>query len=498
MSQIAVIRLIHSLSKSEKRQFKLFTRKQKGGKDYIDLFDLIDQNRITDKTVLDEKFKKLNPRASLDNTARYLLKILLDCLIWSRIKEGSAYQLLYGLLRVNILNERNLQEEAYRELNKLNDIAENSQDRLTQYIIYREKLNYLSHVNFRGMDEHKLVEEQMNARDLLKNIRNTHEHYSLYELLKFRLTHSNKIQSEEGKKKLYDLLLSEMSIISGRVKNDLESKKLHLLFQSYFFTHVGEYQSALKTFYELNRLFEKDSRFLDHPPFTYFSALDGILDSLRTNGYFNEMDFYLQKLSGLDRVENPEYFCFLVRKTLLIYQLAILMGKKAYGEAINFINKTQPALWKEYSLVDEKKENELLFYLGLAWFRKKEFKKAQKFINEIILVKNINYRSFVYKAARLLSILISYENKDLKYLEYEIRSYKRTNQAKQKLLKTEKLVFKVIKLNPDFNQVRKNELLWIKLVPALKSIDNDKYEMQLLKYFDFVEWVENKFGKKDS
>lgn len=59
MSLASVIRFIHSLSKAEKRQFKLFTKKQSGNKDYIDLFDLIDQNRITDKTTLEEKYRKL-------------------------------------------------------------------------------------------------------------------------------------------------------------------------------------------------------------------------------------------------------------------------------------------------------------------------------------------------------------------------------------------------------------------------------------------------------
>lgn len=116
MSKYAVIQLVKSLSKSEKRHFKLFTKKQSGKKDYLDLFDLIDRNDFTDIDLLNEEFGKLHAQSSLDNAARYLLKKLTDCLIQSKVKEDSLFQLLYGLLLINILKERNLSEEGYKEL----------------------------------------------------------------------------------------------------------------------------------------------------------------------------------------------------------------------------------------------------------------------------------------------------------------------------------------------------------------------------------------------
>lgn len=67
-------------------------------------------------------------------------------------------------------------------------------------IIYRQELNYISDLNFSGMTEKELVEIQITARDILKDLRNTHEHYSLYQLLKYRLVHSGKALSEEKQK----------------------------------------------------------------------------------------------------------------------------------------------------------------------------------------------------------------------------------------------------------------------------------------------------------
>ncbi|HWV69174.1 hypothetical protein [Chitinophaga sp.] len=493
MSQAAVIRLVKSLSKSEKRRFKLYTRKHEGDKEYLTLFDLIDQHEVITKELLDEKFSHFHTGVSVDNTARYLLQLLTDCLIQSRVKEDDQFRLLHGMLRVNILKERNLPEEGYRELKKLQQLAIVSQEQFIEYFFYRYELNYLAEFNFPGMTENKLVEIQMKARNAIKDIRNTHEHHSLYELLKYRLLHTGKAISEEEKKQLNDLLLSEMSIVNAKTKNSLESRKLHLLFQSSFFTNIGDYKSALKTFYQLNGLFEKNKVLWHHPPLDYHSALDGILDSLRTTGRYEEMSFYVQKLEQLDDKSYPGYFRYMVRKSAMIYQLVLLMGTQQLNAAVTYIENSDPALLKAYGLVDEERQCELLFCFGLAYFRKGNFKKAQKYINEIVLIGKASYQSVIYRVSRLLSILIHYEANNLEYLDYEIRSFKRAFQYSGVRLKVENMIFKTIKAYPKMNSTRKNELLWEKISPVLATIEKDKFEMQLRKYFDFTGWIKSKF-----
>jgi hypothetical protein len=102
----------------------------------------------------------------------------------------------------------------------------------------------------------------------------------------------------------------------------------------------------------------------------------------------------------------------------------------------------------------------------------------------------------IYKAARLLNIIIHYEWRNLEYLDYEIRSYKRSVPAKGKLLKTEQLVFKIVKFQPSRNTLKKNKLFWLNMASVVSEIEKDKYETQLLKYFDFTGWVKNKLEKQ--
>lgn len=497
MSAENALRLVKSLSKSEKRHFKIHSKKQDGDLIYLDLFDLIDSEDIHEISTLKALFKKKYPKANLDNTSRYLTDLILDCLIQSKIKEDHTFQLIYGLLRVSILKDRNLAETSYKELKKLKVLASDNQELLIQYHISRYERDHLAQFNFMDIPEKQLVDMQMESRSILRDIRNTNEHYALHELLKYRLIHSGRMQSEQDAKQLNDLLLSEISIVNSRVKANLEAQKLHLLFQSAFFTDIGDYKSSLKIFYELNRLFEKNAQLLHNPPQGYYLSLDGILDNLRVMELYPEMDYYIRKLEQLDNHSYPEYYRFIIRKSILIYRIVMYLGLNNLAMAIQCIENSDPNLQSSYRLVDEEKHNELQFYMAFVQYKKGNHKKAQRQINNIIMEQKSITLAFITRAARLLSIIMLYEAKELNFLEYEIRSYKRAFKGDQKPLQMEQLIFKVIKQDPGRNTIKKNEQLWKMIEPSLSTIRHNKYELQLLKYFDFTKWIQSIFGKID-
>jgi hypothetical protein len=227
----------------------------------------------------------------------------------------------------------------------------------------------------------------------------------------------------------------------------------------------------------------------------YLSALDGILDSLRTIGYYEEISFYLEKMKQLDNTSYPEYFRFMVKKSELIYRISQLTGRKDFRGAATFIETLDPSELSAYGQVDDEKQTELRFYMGLAYFGIKRFKMAQKHINKIILMRKPNYKSVIYRATLLLNILIDYETNNHDYMEYEIRSYKRVFPPAINGLKIEKLVFKTIQSHPHLQSPQKSQILWKKIEPVMLVIEKDKFENQLHKYFDFLGWVRAKHGK---
>jgi hypothetical protein len=304
------------------------------------------------------------------------------------------------------------------------------------------------------------------------------------------LIRSGKILANENRKELNDLMLSEMILVAGKSKNSFAANKLHLLFQSFFFTDIGDYKSASKTFNSLNKLFEENIELLDNPPTDYLAALDGILDSLCTISKFEETEFYLDKAAVLDQSIYPEYFRFQVRKTVFIYRLRLLIENKLFTEAAGYIGATGKELISSYSMVDEEKQLELYFYCSLVFFHKKNWKKADACLAEVLANHRPGTKLLISKAIRLLNMIIYYEKKDAEYLKYEVRSYKRFFGQRQNLLKSEILLLKF--LNNDVSRKKLPEQQAKKLLKEIASVKSDQYERQLLKYFDFTTWISSK------
>jgi hypothetical protein len=489
MTTTSLIKLINSLSSSEKRYFQLQSKLQSGNKEYLLLFNLLDGNKNPDVQQLKQEFKKKSPNGSWDNTCNYLAGMLLDSLVRAKREKDIFFELLQQIQEIKILTERSLDDEAFKLIQKVRQKAARYQLHWIEYYCCRSELNYYSNNNFPGLNDNSLIKLQMKGKDVLKNLNHIHDHYSLYELLKFRLINAGRIVSEEGKKKLNDLMLSEIVLVAGKAKS-FASQKLHLLFQSFFFTDIGDYQSAVKSFYQLNDLLEKNEAFVDNPPLDYLSALSGIIDSLRMLQNHTEAAYYLNKIKNLDQNFYPEFFRYLVRKTFCTNQIVTLLQAHKPEEAKQFVSSISSDIFDNYAMVDEEKQSELYFYCSLVYFKQGDLRKAHLFIREIMTRLRLPDQLLVSKAIRLLNIIIYYEKGEFPHLEYEIRSYKRYF-MQSKLLKTERIIFKIIGASTANKRIRLMNNEQRKLLNELSLVTKDRYEQQLLKYFDFAGWARN-------
>lgn len=490
MSVAAAVRLVKSLSGSEKRFFKLNTRQQTGNKAYCYLFDQI-TSCGNDITLLENRFNDKYPKRSIDNTARYLVQVLTDCLIQLRIQKDPAFQMHQGILRAKVLQERSLTEAGMQELIQVRKLAQTGQQPLMEYLSFRYELDYLSDSGFKGISDRSLVEMQMKAREVLKGMNHVQDHHSLFEMMKYRLLYSGQILSDTDRKQLNDLMLSEMILMAGKMKNNFTTKKLHLLFQSYFLSNLGDFSSALGTYRELNQLFEDNISLLDHPPLDYLSTLDGILSSLRMLRKYQEITYYVGKLRQLDLQTYPEYFRYQLRKSILIAELASNIARKQYPQAVAAITAADPDLLSAYDQLNEEKQWELYFYCSLAYFSTGNWKKAHAYIALIMNRYKAQPLLLICKATRLLNMVVYYEQGEAGHLDYEIRSYSRFfGKAPRPLLKTELLLLKYLQLKPDKNRKKLPAAQQKKIQQLVDQVRQDRYEEQLLHYFDFADWIE--------
>ncbi len=483
-------KLVTSLSAAEKKLFQQHTTRLKGDKDYVSLYEqIVGQTGTSDTRTWQERFREAYPSKSLENTAAYLYKLLTDILVQVRIEQDAWYQQYQCLLKARLCFERSMPSRAFKELQKAAKLAAANQHHPVAYQAARMELTALADMGFPGLSEQQLVDKQMKAKHTLQSLRQIHEHYSLYELLSHRLTKGRRPESSNQDKQVNDLILGELSLSTRGSQHQFEPQKLHLLFQSFFFIHSGEYRSALRIFNELTKLTEANEPMWDYPPYDYLSALDGILDSLRSIGYYQEMAPFIDKLTALSERTYPEHFKSIATLTAGVYRLNRLLGCGEYEMAAQFVTDLSTNGVTQKSVNGHEKQLEYYFFAALTYFMRQQWGKAKKQVNLLVDTAKQTPQHPTYRAGRLLHLLLSYEMDDLEYLDYEIRSYKRAFSKQGKAYKTEKLIFNMITSDPKRRGNAWKAIARKKVAARLAEIASDKRELQLKKFADFGRWA---------
>ncbi len=485
----SLIHLINNLTKQEKKEFSLYIS-NKPEKDYIFLFRLIDDKKVSDPEELKMSFLTAKPTSSFNTVVIYLFDLLIDILTRLRTEQDSYYLLFNELLHARVLYEKSMYQECFQVLKKVKEKAVYYENHFALLVAQRLELNYLLTLDFEDMDEQKLLNKQYKMNNTLKSIRQLNEQSSLYELLKYRMINRGASRSLEETQKLDDLVTSEISIVASAGVENFEIKKNHQLFQANYFITVGDYKAAFNSFVELNKLFEENSHLWNNPPVYYLMTVEGMLESLRIMHNYEGMNYFIEKLTKLSSPSSS--FQLNVTYVIFIYRLFSFIDAGDFDKAGIWIAEHQTSLIDKMLLLKEQQQAEMSLYIALIHLGNGEYRKARKRLSATIGRGHL-YSLPLFRTIRIVNVMIHYELGDVDYIQSEIRSIKREmSKNKGYNLKVESFLLKFLNYSfADTNRKKRAEI-WESMAEEVHALYADKYETQILRKFDFVAWVEAK------
>lgn len=485
----SLIHLINNLTKQEKKEFSLYIS-NKPEKDYIFLFRLIDDKKISDPEELKMSFLAAKPASSFNTVVIYLFDLLIDILTRLRTEQDSYYLLFNELLHARVLYEKSMYQECFQVLKKVKEKAVYYENHFALLVAQRLELNYLLTLDFEDMDEQKLLNKQYKMNNTLKSIRQLNEQSSLYELLKYRMINRGASRSLEETQKLDDLVTSEISIVASAGVENFEIKKNHQLFQANYFITVGDYKAAFNSFVELNKLFEENSHLWNNPPVYYLMTVEGMLESLRIMHNYEGMNYFIEKLTKLSSPSSS--FQLNVTYVIFIYRLFSFIDAGDFDKAGMWIAEHQASLIDKMLLLKEQQQAEMSLYIALIHLGNGEYRKARKRLSATIGRGHL-YSLPLFRTIRIVNVMIHYELGDVDYIQSEIRSIKREmSKNKGYNLKVESFLLKFLNYSFADTNRKKRAQIWESMAEEVHALYADKYETQILRKFDFVAWVEAK------
>ncbi|PKP44517.1 MAG: hypothetical protein CVT95_10960 [Bacteroidetes bacterium HGW-Bacteroidetes-12] len=489
----ALVLLVNSMTKSEKKAFRVTSKKVISIPDYIMLFDIIDNNRNESVAIIKSMFVTKRRGASFDATSKYLYKLLLDKLLLLREDQDSYYWLFNKIMKARILFEKSLFEECFDLLKLVIKDSKKYENYYALMLASKLELDYILNLNFPQVTEKQLLNKHLKINEVLMYFRKANELSSLYELLKYRVTFKGHVRSTKQKVELNDLVVSEMSIIATSNLENFEIKKLHQLFQANYLISVGDYKSALRSYNELNNLFEVNKHLWSNPPIYYLLTLEGVLESLRKIRNYEGMKLFISRLKELK--SNSLNFNANVHCLIFLYELFPSLDKGDFSTSLQVMQSYNESLYGKRDLLSLSLQAELSLYSALIMFGNKNFKSAHKFINMIIL-KGKNYINLpLYRTIRLVNLMILYELKSFDLIAYETRSIKREIKNADKSYRIEKYMLKFLNRTEIPLIQKKRDRLWQTVLKDIDDFKDDIFEQQVLKIFDFTAWIESKIRK---
>lgn len=488
-----VFNLIKSLSKAEKRNFRIYAKRIQNSEEllFLRLFDIVDKQKSFDEQEIYANLG-LTDRVQFSNLKRHLYTQIIASLRMLFKEKGANYKVREYVDYAYILYGKGLYLQALKILKKAKEMAKKHHLIYLQLtIIEFEKKIETRHITRSGTNHAlNLLEEseriQKNANHLvgLSNLRiQMHAKY---------LRDGHVKDLEEAK---------EIRAYYHEKTNPMDLENLGLMERIFYVQSrvwynyiLLDFVSCMKYAVEWIELLDKHPTMIERDTDLYMRGYHYILTSANHTKSHQTHKEYLEKFEAY-RTNNYKRFNTNSQILSFLYvhtgRLNSIILNGNFRDAEPVIQKSIIRIRKyNYKLDDHRI---MVFYFKFAWIYLGANKtdKAINYLNKIINNELNKLREDIQNYARILMLICHYESGNIDILQYLINTYSAYFQRKKEInnfLKISMEMFAALKAKgaSEHRSILKDYF------KQLKSIVEDPYERRILDYVDIISWIDSK------
>ncbi len=491
-SSDTLFQLIKSLKKSEKRNFKLYTKRNSAAEALktTQLFDALDAMDIYDEAQLLKKNKKIS-KQQLSNIKASLYRQILSSLRLIRNDDNIDMQLHEQLDFARILYNKGLYLQSLKTLDKIkeNAYAHSQLTFLLQVLFFEKKIEAL-HITRSMQDRadrlaHEVEETNNRLRSvgILSNL--SLQLYSWY----IKNGHARNKNDEDALKVYFEKSLpAEIDSCSGFYE------KLYL-FQSYCW-YAFIRQDFLLYYRYAQRwvdLFEKEKFMIAIETSHYIKGMHNLLGAhfdLQNYKKFIDVLKHFEQFADSDIVLQNDNNLIQTFIYLNISRINKHFIEGTFKEGLELVPGIVEKLDKYRLYID--RHRVLVFYYKIAslYFGSGDYETTIDYLNKIINWK-VDLRTDLQCYSRLLHLIAHYELGNNQLLEYLIKSVYRFMAKMDNLGVVEEEIFNFLRrsfrltpkqLKPEFEI----------LLEKLKKLEKEPSATRAFAYLDIISWLESK------
>lgn len=488
--------LIKSLSKAEKRNFKLFVKRIKDPETtkFVRLFDVMDKMDSYDESMILTKAENFQ-KAQLPNLKVHLYKQILACLRMLHSKHDIDLQLREQMDYAKVLYNKGLYKQSLKILERAKKKANE----------YKLSIPYLEILHYEKNTELQYINKSVDETAETLALESTKAEHSVNRLVVF----SN-----------LTLKLNGLFLQNGHIRNERE----YNLVKRFFKINMPKYDYAELGFNEKLYLFRshvwyyyliqdfrmcyrysqkwvdlfQENQFIYARPAAYLKGVNSLLAALFLINHkvkFDKVLAILMKFSEDPNLQMDRNLEILLFNYISKHQINKHFMEGSFAKGQKLIPEIDKKM-QEYSTQLDIYDILILNYkIACLYFGSQSYELTCKYLSRIIEMKGVSVREDIQCFARILNLVSYYEAGNDYYVEKEIKSTYRFIGKMKDINKFQKVIFEFLyklgKIYPD--QLKKEfKILKKKLIEVAK----DPYEKRPFLYFDIISWLESKIENR--
>jgi hypothetical protein len=490
--------LIQTLTKSEKRFFKLNSSLQSGEKNYLKLFDFIEKQSNYNEEELKKYFSTEKFIQHLPSEKNHLYKLVLKSLRAYYSDQSVKSQLKQDIKNVEILYQKALYKECAKFVKRAKKTAADYEKfyYLFELIAWEKKL--IEEDYEEGLFNHNLDELIEEERRVIEQLRNLAEYHILYSKINYVFRSGGFTRNEAERMVVEEI--SEYHLIKGKnTAISVRATSICYYIQGLCAASNRDYETALINFRKTKAILEKNTKIKSDLPNRYIYTLTFLLHCyLDSNDFNNAEKTYTQLCELSDKKEykslDSEVKIF---SAAAIGKMQILTKQGKFSKALEAIPEIDSKVEKYADKLNKEKILLIDYSKAYVYFGIGDFKQSLKLINGVLNDNEKELRQDVYSFARIFNLVIHFELGNYDFIEYESKSTSRYLNKHEKDYQIEKVFMKYIKkiAKEDFGPDKK--IIFEDFYAEVEELMKDPSEQVILEYFDVKSWLYSKVKRKD-
>lgn len=488
-----LFRLVATMSKQEKRYFKLYTSfySKEQGSSYMRLFDLIDKEKPASNDALlalvqDEPFATYLPWIK-----NQLTDLILSSLASYHTESKPDFELRKLLAHADILFDRGLYSHCRKMLARAEKKAEKMEQHLLLMEIFTRQRALLLLKNISESLEDDIDALHSKANRVLQDILSTNNYRSLMDSTQVLSTRYANLPNQNDMDKLQELIATPLLQDNTQATTFAAKIAFHNI-RGIYALLINNDVEACSHYQKARDIWKGHPAMIEEHPGQYRRYCTNYLNCLVSGDDEKEFSAVVQEIKALPASESTTSSL----KDVWNLELLFYMNRGSLERSATVISEIQKSLQTSTEGLQPHAFVTLCYNCGIFYFLEGKHRKTLEYLSMIVNESRIELKRDIQEFTRVFSLVAHYELQNVEILDNLIRSARRFVKHKGAVFTLEKSIFRSIRRLADCVDVSSTYPIFAALHAELCAILHHPDPRKPLGLLELLFWTESKLCKR--